>query len=223
MIEVLMLEAAAIATATAAVGMTDLHRILKPLVMVAAIAFVLHRGRVQWLLVGALVFSLIGDVLLPGRFIPGLVSFLLAHLCYIALFKQDAPWFASRKALACTLAAAVAMYTVLFPNLAPALRVAVACYALVIACMAAQAIGRATVLRDPGAIGVAIGTVIFMLSDSTLAINKFAFAVPMQEFWVLATYYAAQALIVHNARSNAPADDHSLNNSPAFLGGTTPR
>jgi len=223
MLEVLMLQAAAVATATAAVGMTDMHRMLKPLAMVAAIAFVLHRGRVQWLLVGALFFSLVGDVLLPGRFIPGLVSFLVAHLCYIALFRQDARWFASRKALPCTLAAAAVMYSILFPNLAPALKIAVACYAVVIACMAAQAIGRATVLRDANAIGVAIGTAVFMLSDSILAINKFATPIPMQELWVLATYYSAQALIVHNARPAAPAAAHSLNNSPAFLGGTTPR
>jgi sterol desaturase/sphingolipid hydroxylase (fatty acid hydroxylase superfamily)/uncharacterized membrane protein YhhN len=223
MLEVLMIEAAAAATATAAVGMTDIHRILKPLVMVIAVAFVLHRGKVRWLLVAALVFSLAGDVLLPGRFIPGLVSFLVAHSCYIALFRQDAPWFASRKALACTLGAAVAMYAILFPSLAPVLKVAVACYAVVIACMAAQAIGRATVLNGAHSVGVAIGAVVFMLSDSILAINKFAIAIPMQEFWVLATYYAAQILIVRNAVSRAPAADHSLNNSPALFGGATPR
>ncbi|MEJ6021801.1 lysoplasmalogenase family protein [Ramlibacter sp. PS4R-6] len=222
MVEVLLLEAAALATATAAVGMTDLHRWLKPLVMVIAIGFVLHRGRVQWLLVGALVFSLVGDVLLPGRFIPGLVAFLIAHLCYIALFRRDAPWFASRKALAGTLAAAVVMYAILFPHLPPVLKVAVAAYALVIASMAAQAIGRASVLRDQHAAGVAIGAVVFMLSDSILAINKFAVRIPMQEFWVLATYYAAQVLIVHNARAHAPVAQ-SPNSSPALFGGATPR
>jgi alkylglycerol monooxygenase len=220
MLEALMLEAAAIATATAAVGMIDLHRAFKPLVMAIAIAFVLQRGRAPWLLVGALAASLLGDVLLPANFIPGLVSFLIAHLCYIALFKQDAPWFASRKALACTLAAAALMYAILFPSLAPPLKIAVACYAVVIACMAAQAIGRAAVLKDAHAIGVAIGAVIFMLSDSTLAIDKFATALPMAQFWVLATYYAAQVLIVHNARGVAPTYSNS---SPALLGGVTPK
>jgi alkylglycerol monooxygenase len=200
MLEVIMLEIAALATATAAVGMGDIFRVLKPCVMALAIVFVMQRGRMQWLLIAALAFSMIGDILLPERFIPGLVSFLVAHLCYIALFKQDAPWFTSRKALACTLGAAALMYAVLFPNLAPVLKVAVACYAIVIACMAAQAIGRATVLRDSNAITVAVGVVIFMLSDSILAINKFAIPLPMADFVVLATYYAAQILIVHNTQ-----------------------
>jgi uncharacterized membrane protein YhhN len=39
-----------------------------------------------------------------------------------------------------------------------------------------------------------------MLSDSILAINKFATPVTMAEFFVLATYYVAQVLIVHNTR-----------------------
>ncbi|HEY8048071.1 MAG TPA: lysoplasmalogenase family protein [Ramlibacter sp.] len=199
MLEAVMLEAAALATATAAVGMVDLLRILKPSVMALAIVFVIQRGNAQRLLVAALALSMVGDLLLPGRFIPGLVSFLCAHLCYIALFKQDAPWFASRKALACTVAAAAVMYAVLFPHLGPVLQVAVACYALVIACMAAQAIGRASVLRDAHSVGVAVGATIFMASDSILAINKFAIPLPSADFLVLATYYAAQILIVHNA------------------------
>jgi sterol desaturase/sphingolipid hydroxylase (fatty acid hydroxylase superfamily) len=220
-IEVLMLEVAALSAATATVGLADMHRVFKPLVMVLAIAFVLQRGGVHRFLIAALLFSLAGDVLLPANFIPGLVSFLLAHLCYIALFKQDAPWFASRKALACTLAIAAVMYSVLFPHLAPVLKFAVACYATVIACMAAQAIGRAAELKDANSIGVAIGAAVFMLSDSILAINKFAVPIPMAEFFVLATYYVAQVLIVHNAKTTAA--NYSLNNSPAFFGGTTPR
>jgi uncharacterized membrane protein YhhN len=192
--------------------------------MALAIVFVLQRGRAQWLLVAALAFSMIGDILLPARFIPGLVSFLCAHACYIALFRQDAPWFASRKALACTLGAAGLMYAVLFPNLDPVLKIAVACYAIVIASMAAQAIGRATVLRDSNAVGVAVGACIFMLSDSILAIDKFAISVPMADFFVLATYYAAQILIVHNMRGavtpdlirgRAPSTAHDAGSSPA--------
>jgi sterol desaturase/sphingolipid hydroxylase (fatty acid hydroxylase superfamily)/uncharacterized membrane protein YhhN len=221
MIEALLLEAAALSTATAAAGMLDLHRLFKPMAMVLAIAFVLQRGQAQKLLLAALVFSLVGDVLLPANFIPGLVSFLIAHLCYIALFRQDAPWLPSRKALACTIAAAIVMYAILFPNLPPVLKIAVAAYALVIATMAAQAIGRATVLKDANAIGVAIGALVFMLSDSTLAINKFAVPLPMAEFWVLATYYVAQLLIVHHARTRA--GDQLSNNSPALFGGVTPR
>ncbi|MBC5784723.1 sterol desaturase family protein [Ramlibacter sp. USB13] len=209
MLEVLLVEAAALATATAADGMIELHRVFKPLAMVLAIALVASRP--GWMrqdrafdlkLLAALLLCLAGDVflMLPGPFIPGLVSFLCAHLCYLALFRQGQPWFASRRALAGTLAAAVVMYAILFPHLGPVLQVAVAAYALVIALMAAQAIGRATVLRDPAAMGVAVGAVFFMLSDALLAINRFAQPLPMAQFLVLATYYVAQVLIVRNVR-----------------------
>ena len=214
MVEVLLVEAAALATASAAQGWIDAHRLFKPLTLVLAIVFVATRP--GWLrtargfdlqLLAALVLCLAGDVFLmfPGYFIPGLVSFLAAHLCYLALFRQGVRWFPSARALAATLAAAVAMYAFLFPHLGPVLKVAVAAYALVIALMAAQAIGRATVLRDPASLAVAVGAGFFMLSDTLLAINRFAQPLPMAAFWVLATYYVAQVLIVRHARPVAGA------------------
>lgn len=232
-LEVLLVEAAALATATSAEGWTTLHQVFKPLAMVLAILFV--AARAGWLrerrpfdllLIAALLLCLAGDVflMLPGQFIPGLVSFLLAHLCYLALFQRGQRWFASGTALAGTLAAAGVMYAILFPHLAPVLKVAVAAYALVIALMAAQAIGRATVLRDPASVGVAVGAVFFMLSDALLAINRFAQPLPMAQLLVLGTYYVAQVLIVRNAvAARAGAETYPEKSSPALLGGTTPR
>ena len=158
------------------------------------------------LLMAALALSLAGDVFLmfPGYFIPGLVAFLLAHLAYIVLLRQGQRWFPSRRALAATLGVGAAMYAFLWQGgLPPALRAPVAAYVVVIALMAAQAIGRATVLRDRAAIGVAVGAGFFMLSDSLLAINKFVTPLPMAQAWVLGTYYAAQLLIVHHLRPGA--------------------
>ena len=140
-----------------------------------------------------------GDVflMLSGFFIPGLLSFLVAHLFYIALFKQGVAWFPSRTALLTTLLFAAAMYAFLWANGLPAaLRLPVAAYVGVIALMAAQAIGRATVLRDKASVAVAVGAAFFMASDSLLATNKFAFPIPMAQLWVLGTYYTAQILIV---------------------------
>lgn len=231
--EVFLVEAAALATATAALGMQQAHQLFKPLVMVIAIAFVALRarasggiGRFHGLLMLALAFSLAGDVFLmfQGYFIPGLVSFLAAHLCYIALFKDGVPWFPSRRALLIVLAVGAVMYAFLFGFLPPMLKVAVAAYTVVIALMAAQAMGRAGVPRDKASLGVAVGAGLFMLSDSLLAINRFAAPLPMAQLWVLATYYAAQVLILHNARPASPqAAAHSENSSPALLGGATPR
>ena len=56
-------------------------------------------SRRDFLMAGALG---LGGLMLPDLFIPGLVSFLCAHLCYLALFKQGQRWFPSGTALACT-------------------------------------------------------------------------------------------------------------------------
>jgi sterol desaturase/sphingolipid hydroxylase (fatty acid hydroxylase superfamily)/uncharacterized membrane protein YhhN len=232
-LELLMLEAAALSMATSVQQLVAWHQLFKPLAMLLAIGFVLLRWRdaprrFTGLLTGALVLCLLGDVLLmlPGLFIPGLVSFLLAHVCYTALFRQGQPWFPSGRALVAALAAAGVLYAILFPSLGPQLKIACAAYAVVIALMTAQAVGRATLLRDANAVGLAVGAVLFMLSDALLAINKFATPLPLAQFWVLASYYAAQLLIVHHARpaaASAAAARYSENSSPALLGGTTPR
>jgi alkylglycerol monooxygenase len=232
-LEVLLVEAAALATATGAEGFIELHRIFKPLAMLLAIACVADRlqlarstGRFGLFLLAGLAFSLAGDCFLmfPGFFIPGLVSFLVAHLFYIALFKQGLPWFPSRRALLVTLVAGAAMYAVLFNGLNPVLKIAVAAYVTVIALMAAQVVGRATVLRDRASVAVAVGAGFFMLSDALLATHKFALPLPMAQLWVLATYYVAQILIACNARpAGSVVAPHSANSSPALFGGATPR
>jgi alkylglycerol monooxygenase len=233
MLEALLVEAAALATATGAENMIELHRVFKPLAMLLAIAVVARRlgladkpHRFAVLLVAGLTASLAGDAFLmfPGFFIPGLVSFLVAHIFYIALFKQGIAWFPSGRALAITLGFGGAMYAFLYNGLNPVLKVAVAAYVVVIALMAAQAVGRALASRDKHAMAVAVGASFFMLSDSMLATNKFAFEFPMAQFWVLATYYVAQLLIACNAQpAPGAATAQSANSSPALFGGVTPR
>ena len=81
-------------------------------------------------------------------------------------------------------------------GLPAALRGPVAAYVLVIALMAAQAWARHAVQPGRAAWMVALGACFFMLSDSLLAINRFVTPLPWAQVWVLASYYAAQALIV---------------------------
>ena len=106
------------------------------------------------------------------------------------------------------------MYGFLFAFLPAGLRLPVAAYVLVIALMAAQAIGRAAVLQSRASWWVATGALLFMASDSLLAINLFAVPLAVWDivasFWILATYYTAQILIATNALiSSAPAQIHS--------------
>lgn len=209
--EALMIQAGALANATSALGLREWHWLVKPAAMVFAIFAVAARAwvasaggrfglnRPQALLLLALLCSLMGDVFLmvPGHFIAGLVSFLLAHVGYVVLFGQGAPWFGHRRALAAALALGAGMYAFLWQGGLPAaLRVPVAAYVLVIALMAAQAWGRWAALRDRPALWVALGACFFMLSDSLLATNRFVTPLPWAQVWVLSTYYAAQALIV---------------------------
>ena len=232
MLEVLLIEAAALSTAAGAENLVLLHRVFKPLAMLLAIAYVVQRNRqtksparFDLLLLAGLAWSLAGDcfLMLPGLFIPGLVSFLVAHLFYIAMFKQGVPWLPSTRALLATLGAGGAMYGFLFSGLNTQLRVAVAAYVIVIALMAAQAIGRASWLKDKASVAAAVGAGFFMLSDSLLATNTFAVQFPMAQFLVLATYYVAQILIARNASAVRADLSYSENSSPALFGGVTPR
>ena len=198
-------QAAALATTANACGWSEVYLWAKPLallvLMVAAwqsSAGILGR---KWLML-ALALSLLGDVLLMGEglFVPGLVAFLLAHLSYIQLFRQDAPWLRSRRAVAVCISAAAVIFVGLDQNGLPTeLRVPVAAYVLVIATMAAQAWGRARHLYSAASLWVAWGSVSFMLSDTLLAFDKFVSPLPYAGLWVLATYYLAQGLIVRGS------------------------
>ena len=212
MVEVLLVECAALATASSALGLTQLHYVMKPLTLLIAIFLVATdmpapgtSRSFKPLLLTALLASLAGDVLLmlPGKFfLAGLASFLVAHLFYIALLKRSngpARWFPNRIALATTLVFGAAMYGLLWSGLrGSVLAGAVAAYVVVIALMAAQAIGRATVLRNRPATLVAVGACFFMLSDTLLALNRFVQPLPMVGLWVLGTYYVAQILLARN-------------------------
>ncbi len=182
------------------------YAVLKPLPLLLCLALVWRRAdrhgqpvATRWLLAG-LALSLLGDVcLLSGQgFLAGLAAFLLAHGCYIVLFHRGLPWLPHRPALLAVLACAALVYGYLATHGLPAdMRLPVAAYVLVIAGMAAQAIGRAQVLRSAGARCVAWGALSFLVSDSILAIDRFVQPLPAATVWVLGSYYLAQGLIVH--------------------------
>ena len=187
-------------------GYFSAYALFKPLTMVLALICVgVVAGRSplkksMCLLLAGLALSMVGDVclLMPQGFLAGLVAFLLAHVCYIALFQRDAPWLASRLGLAACIAAGAVAYGYLWTHGLPtAMRIPVAIYVLVIGLMAAQALGRATVLHTAAARTVAWGAVSFMVSDTVLALDRFVQPIAGAYLWVLGTYYLAQCLILH--------------------------
>ncbi|MBV8621076.1 MAG: sterol desaturase family protein [Curvibacter sp.] len=214
-LEMLLVEAATLATVSAAEGLVDWHHLFKPLAMVLALVLCLrHRPASPtappWLLL-ALTACLVGDVCLmfPGGFIPGLAAFLLGHAAYLLHFRRDAPWFPSRRALLATGLAGLLMLAVLWPHLDTVLRLAVPLYVAAISLMAGQALGRAAWLRSPSALGAAAGALCFMLSDSLLAIDRFVSPLPAAPLWVLSSYYLAQILIVHHSLGGLSAPQAS--------------
>ena len=188
----------AIASAPWALDLATLNYVFKPLTTVLVICHAWPRGQEtpllrRWVLVG-LFFSLAGDVFLmwpKEGFLPGLVSFLLAHLAYLVAFTRTVRFAARPLVFAAYGAVAVVILSILWPGVPGALRVPVVAYVVCLACMAAQA---AVVWRSgPASDAVlALGGALFMTSDALLATNKFAAALPMASLWILASYWAAQ-------------------------------
>lgn len=200
-----------------------LHWIAKPLatVLIAAMAFrsadrwsatdtpSAHRTYARAILLG-MAFSCIGDIflMLPfDAFVPGLIAFLLAHLCYIVAFRAG---FRSGQGLLFS-AALLAVFAGinlagLWPLLPNDLRIPVVVYVVVLALMATLALARAwtnnaaTPSAPTSARWAAIGAVLFVISDSVLAWDRFGGGLPAATLCVLSTYYAAQYCIARSVR-----------------------
>jgi uncharacterized membrane protein YhhN len=198
--ETLYVFAAALTCAAYALGWDRLESIAKPAALVLLIAaFAMREGQrdVKRLVLAALTASLIGDALLlsPTLFLPGLVAFLVAHGFFITAFSRGVGFWPSRTAVAAVASFAALIVAMIWPGVGAGLRAPVAIYVAVVAAMAAQAVGRATVLRDGAAVAVGVGGVLFMLSDMTIALFKFGNVGWPVDQWTLPTYYLAQGLI----------------------------
>ncbi len=177
--------------------------VFKPLTTLLILVLALDESRVgaqeryQWLIGAGLVFSLLGDVFLmlrTERFLAGLVSFLLAHLFYIAAYLQDirfgAPWWLWT---AFALYAAGGLY-LLLPR-AGALKLPIVAYTVALNLMVLLACSRVLSQESEAAIYAAAGAVLFLLSDSILSWNKFVKPFAAAELLLLSTYFAGQTLI----------------------------
>lgn len=154
----------------------------------------------------ALLCSLAGDILLlfPSFFLYGLGSFLLAHLCYIFVFKiaQKNPFAIGQVNfirlffynLPIYIIAAF-VYFLIQPGLGN-MKWPVIIYLIIIVMMATVARER---FGNTNAISfwqVFIGGLFFVVSDGILAINKFFEPFPESGVLVMGTYILAQLLIV---------------------------
>jgi uncharacterized membrane protein YhhN len=204
----LALLSAALAIAGNLFGLPLFVYAFKPATTLLIIAWAWPRGADapairRWVHIG-LVLSLAGDVFLmwPQGFLPGLVSFLLAHLAYIVAFTRGVRLAARPLAFGAYGLLATAIMWQLWPGVPQPLRAPVLAYVICLAAMAAQAavlwLLRRASAAETLARSAALGGALFLCSDSLLAFNKFNAPLPLAELWVLATYWAAQFLIARS-------------------------
>jgi len=176
--------------------------LFKPLTMVFIILLALRGERpdaslYKYAILAGLGFSLVGDIflMLPlKRVIAGLVSFLVAHLCYIVAFSVGIRLSVSGWLLALFLLYVIIMFAILFPRLGK-MRLPVLVYELVIVMMAWRAVERWVQTGDAGALLALAGAILFVISDSAWAINQFVRRYKSAQALILSSYFCAQWLI----------------------------
>jgi uncharacterized membrane protein YhhN len=207
---------AAIDVLTIALGRDDIRPITKPLVALVLAAAVARTSRPMRWLASGLVLAAIGDELLlrsdDKAFLLGMSAFAAMHLCYIAAFAEIGrgtglvrrmPWLIVPYAIA-----AVGLDALLWPH-AGRFAIPVAAYSVLLATMALSALDCAGRLNNARAARLlAGGALIFMLSDSTLALAKFWPGFPLAgsaaEIAVVSTYFIAQIAIATGAIESRP-------------------
>lgn len=185
--------------------------IFKPLLMLPLIAFTFIniKGTISKLLIFSLIFSWSGDVNLlfvginENFFLSGLASFLIAHILYIVIFNKESKKVKTVSNKKITLISSVvftAFYIFLMYFLFPSLgefMAPVLVYGLVICLMGIFAMIRYQKVNALSFMLVTAGAIIFIISDTTIAINKFIYLgdLPFAQSIIMITYTIAQIMI----------------------------
>ena len=172
----------------------------KPLLMLSLSAFYVfqRQEKLDWqdkTLLVAFMFSMLGDSFLmikqENLFVFGLGSFLITHLCYIFIFGYK--YQANFLARIAFLIYAISIIFFLKPHLPEALFLPVLVYSFTIATMGIRAAERKTNAKSYKF--VFLGAILFIISDSLIAIGKFVNPIPADTILVMGTYVFAQYLI----------------------------
>jgi uncharacterized membrane protein YhhN len=178
--------------------------IIPPLMVIFILNLRPDSNRLHKFMFAGLFFSWIGDVLLeiPGggevMFMVGLGGFLLSLLMYAYVFfitpgKNEV--FHSRFYLLIpVLLYGLGMGFYLYDHLGE-MRLPVIVYETVMITMLAGAVSRIGKVNRTSYIVVLTGAILFIISDSVLAVNKFVQPVSLSTLIIMGTYIAAQWLI----------------------------
>lgn len=191
-----------------------LHFICKPalMIMLGLHYVVLQRDQsaiISRPLMLAIIFSCAGDTLLMLQstdekfFMFGLGAFLVAQVFYIFAYRQHQSSDTTnelqglqkiRYAFPIVLSG-TGLAVILYGKLGD-LKLPVLVYATVLTVMVLTALFRFGKTSSASFALVFGGAILFMISDSLIAINKFLDPLPQSGFWIMTTYIAAQYLIV---------------------------
>lgn len=187
-------------------GLLDLewlNYVSKPLLMITLFFFYFQKVKQNIntsdkIMLVSLIFSCLGDTFLmfqgknPQFFLLGLGSFLVAQICYSAVFKPAGVINYNKRFPFIIYGL---LFVLLLSNKIPkGFMIPISAYATAIMWMGITAVERQT--NQKSYRFILIGATLFIISDSLIAINKFAFSIPLSGLWVMATYIAAQYLIV---------------------------
>lgn len=190
----------------AATDNVKVRRATKPLLIpLLLLWYRLQVAAPMTLVMSALAASTGGDILLlwPRRqstFTAGLASFLTAHALYIAVFAAGIPradglpaWF--YLAIVPYSLYCIGLFRALRPYLGP-MKAPFVLYSAVISTMSLISLLRAPAFCGAGFYMPFIGSLLFMASDTILAIDTFRSKILAGDTYIMATYATAQVLIV---------------------------
>ena len=190
-----------------------LHLVCKPLLLIViSLWFYLetksnYTGFAKLMQAGFLL-AWIGDVLLmfverdPIFFMLGLVAFLITHILYILAFKKsvsssELPSYVKKNPMAAApfVLLGGVLFFMLYPEL-DELLIPVFIYTSVIVTMVIFALNRMGRVSDLSFKLIYYGALVFMLSDSLLAVNKFLSPIPYSGVLIMVPYIVAQFMIM---------------------------
>lgn len=202
----------------------DLQTWTKPLICPSLLLLLFFetglKGKFNKLIGLGLVFGWMGDVflMLQDAFVLGLAAFLIGHVLYIyAFLLQTKPQNLTRHKgylLPTGLLATYGFYFfgVLKPSLG-ILEIPVILYIVAISAMVIFAFTRRTQTNLASFLAAFFGAILFVVSDSFLAINKFVAYMPNASLLIMSTYILAQygitlGAILHEKRKNKQLPAH---------------
>jgi uncharacterized membrane protein YhhN len=173
------------------------------LFLVAALRWGALDTRYGQLVLAALAFCWLGDALLiprdsPRLFRAGIASFLIGHLAYAAAFLDHStvPAAVALGGVAVGIAA-WRVHAWLRPHLSADFAIPVTAYLGVISAMVVAALGNAAAR---GEVAVALGALLFAVSDVSVARDRFVAPGFANAAWGLPLYYAAQLVLASTVR-----------------------